>query len=205
MQGFTMSYDPDRHRRRSIRLHGYDYSKAGAYFITVCTRRRLCLLGDIIDGEMRLNDAGKTVHTVWESLPEHYPNVKLDAFVIMPNHMHGIVWLVGAGFKPAPTKPAPTKPAITRPAITKPAGTTPAAKKHGLSEIVRDFKTFSARQINSIYNTAGTSFWQRNYYEHIIRDEESMNRIREYVSGNPAFWADYKENPVYTPPNTAHP
>ncbi len=146
-----MSQRGSRRRRRSIRLPGYDYSRAGAYFVTICTRGRECLFGDVVDDRMCLTDAGRIVQETWERLPEHYPHVELDSFVVMPNHVHGIIVIrgVGAGFKPAPTTPGATTnndagagPA-TRPAATprhgpleviegvgaglKPAPTTPAA------------------------------------------------------------------------------
>ncbi len=91
-------------RRRSIRLKGYDYAQAGAYFVTVCTQERACLFGDVVDGEMLLSDAGRIVQTVWEALPNHYPYADLDAWIIMPNHVHAVIVLgagVGAGLRPA--------------------------------------------------------------------------------------------------------
>jgi len=174
-----MKYDPARHHRRSIRLKGYDYTQAGAYFVTICTQDRMCLFGEIVDGEMRLNDAGEIVAWTWHDMPNHISNVQLDAFVVMPNHVHGIIVItdpvvavvVGAGSEPAPTK------------------------SYGLPEIVRQFKTFSARRINDLRGTQGTPVWQRNYYEHIIRDEESLNRIREYILNNPSRWEMDQENP----------
>ncbi|WP_169239716.1 transposase [Candidatus Roseilinea sp. NK_OTU-006] len=171
-----MKYDPQKHHRRSIRLKGYDYSQAGAYFVNIVTQARACLFGDVVAGEMRLNDFGQVVHGVWNNLPNHYAGVELDAFVVMPNHVHGIVVIVGAGFKPAPT-------------------TTTAPTQHGLPEIIRGFKTFSARRINELRGTPGVPVWQRNYYEHIIRDDESLNRIREYIANNPSQWAADRENP----------
>jgi putative transposase len=176
------SYDPDKRHRRSVRLQGFDYSREGAYFVTVCAQNRACLFGDVDQEEMRLNDAGRLVRAVLNGLPDHYPHVALDAWVIMPNHVHGIVLLVGAGFKPAPTATADTT-------------------RHGLSEIVRAFKTFSARQINAIHGTPGTSVWQRNYYEHIIRDDASLNRIRQYIMENPPRWSEDPENPACMRPN----
>jgi REP-associated tyrosine transposase len=165
--------------RRSIRLRGYDYSLAGAYFVTVCVRKQEFLFGDVVEGEMRLNDAGWIVQATWDGLPSHYAGVRIDAFVIMPNHVHGIIVLterdVGAGFKPAPTD---------------------ECRRHGLSEIVRGFKTFSSRRINELHETPGVSVWQRNYYEHIIRNDDSMNRIRKYIVDNPARWAFDRENPA---------
>lgn len=193
-----MSYIPDRHHRRSIRLQGYDYAQAGAYFVTVCTQDRACLFGDIFDGEMRLNTVGWMVHAGWLGLPDHYAGVELDTFVVMPNHFHGIVviaddrnpglagaGLVGAGLKPARTKPARTKPVPTT-----------GVRRHGLPEIVRGFKTFSARRINQTRQAPGVSVWQRNYHEHIIRDEASLRRIREYILNNPVQWALDRENPL---------
>ena len=91
-----MKYDPSRHHRRSIRLKGYDYSQAGAYFITLCAQDRECLFGEVVDGEMRLNDAGRMIESVWNEIPLFYPGVDIDEFAVMPNHVHGIVILAGA-------------------------------------------------------------------------------------------------------------
>ena len=218
-----MKYDPARHHRRSIRLRGYDYTQAGAYFITICTQGREYLFGEVADDEMHLNEYGRIVRDVWFDLPNHVSNVVLDAFVVMPNHVHGIVVIVngdvvgvgvdgagsvgagsvGAGSEPAPTvtttttaEPAPTA-TTTTPAPTTTAEPTPTpTKRHGLPEIVRQFKTFSARRINEHRGTTGTPVWQRNYYEHIIRDDASLNRIRQYILNNPIKWAQDKENPV---------
>ena len=170
-----LKYDPDKHRRRSIRLKDYDYSTAGAYFVTICTHNRECVLGEIADGEMRLKEAGQIVRAMWEQLPYHYPHIGLDAFAIMPNHVHGIVTLndpVGAGFKPAPT----------------------GGKPHGLPEIIRAFKTFSSRRINQFRQMTGVPVWQRNYYEHVIRNEKTLNAIREYITANPYQWQEDPEN-----------
>jgi len=121
---------------------------------------------------------------VWNELPCHYPHVELDVFVVMPNHIHGVLWLidegtVGAGFKPAPTTIS-----------TKPGA------RHGLPEIVRALKTFSSRRINDLRGTPGAAVWQRNYHEHVIRSEESLRQIRQYIADNPAHWADDRENPA---------
>ena len=176
--------DVQGHRRRSIRLRGYDYAQAGAYFVTICTRNRECLLGDVEEGEMHLSEFGRLAQTTWEDLPRHYPHVRLDAWIVMPNHVHGIIVLtdvddtpVGAGFKPAPTNNA-------------------GSSRHGLPEIVRAFKTFSSRRINAARSAVGAPFWQRNYYEHIIRNDESLNRIRQYIEDNPARWHEDPENPA---------
>ena len=166
--------------RRLNRLKDYDYSQPGAYFVTVCTKNRSCLFGEIYNDRMRLSSYGEIIRLSWFDLPQHYTNVELDAFVIMPNHIHGIIFLtdVGAGFKPAPTD-------------------FPRDKRHGLPEIIRAFKTFSSRQINKFRNMPGTSVWQRNYYEHVIRRDESLAQIREYIETNPLRWALDKENPAH--------
>ncbi|MBM3189988.1 MAG: hypothetical protein FJZ90_14855 [Chloroflexi bacterium] len=91
----TMRYDPDRHHRRSIRLRGYDYASAGAYFVTICAQGRMCLFGEIAGREMALNGAGEMVRRLWDELPTRYPGVTLDAFVLMPNHLHGILVIMG--------------------------------------------------------------------------------------------------------------
>lgn len=187
-----MKYNPEKHHRRSIRLKGYDYTRAGWYFITICVQNRECLFGAIRNGEMVLNDYGKIVEFTWFDLPNHNAHVILDEFGIMPNHVHGIIVLddihVGAGSEPAPTEHAPT----TDTAATE---SRPPIIRHGLPEIVRQFKTFSARRINQKRQTPGVSVWQRNYYEHIIRTETDLQRIREYIQTNPARW---REDSLFT-------
>ena len=188
--------DPQKPRRRSIRLKEFDYSQAGAYFVTVCTRDRTCLFGDVAASEMRLNEYGRIAFAAWEDLPNHYPNVELDAFVVMPNHVHGIIVLVGAGFKPARRTPEIVRAGL-KPAPTNPAST----RQHGLGEILRGFKTFSARRINQRRAVSAGPLWQRNYYEHVIRNEESLTQIREYILNNPAHWEFDRENPEMTHSN----
>jgi REP element-mobilizing transposase RayT len=127
-------------------LKKFNYAQAGAYFVTVCTFNKECSLGEVVGGRVMLNGIGKTVQTVWNELPHHFPAIKLDTFVIMPNHLHGIL------------------------IFTDPVGATHA----------------SPLQL----------VWQRNYHEHIIRNENDLNRIREYIVGNPARWAEDEENPL---------
>ena len=178
-----------RRRRKSIRLKGWDYSEPGAYFVTICTHNRQPLFGQVVDGEMVLNEYGQIVREAWFDLPNHYAHVELDAFVVMPNHVHAIIVLtadpVGAGLKPAPTPAAPT----------------PAPTRHPLSEIVRALKTFSARRINALRGTPGVPVWQRNYYEHIIRTERALNAIRRYIAENPLRWYLDRYNPNAAAPD----
>jgi REP element-mobilizing transposase RayT len=219
-----MTYDPDIHHRRSIRLADYDYALEGTYFVTVCTESHLCLLGEITDGTMRLNESGRIVYDAWRDLPNHYPHVELDAFVVMPNHVHMIVVLIpaGAGFKPAPIngpntattdivgagfEPAPIYGPCSTPSNVKRAGLKPAPTnlRHGLPEIVRAFKTFSSRRVNEHRATHGQPLWQRNYYEHVIRNDVDLNRIRQYIADNPARWAFDHNNPAATNPDPETP
>jgi REP element-mobilizing transposase RayT len=170
-----MPYNPEKHHRRSIRLRDYDYSQAGVYFITLCTQNRKCLFGEISDGQMVLNDAGRVADKCWCDIPVHFPRVELDEWVIMPNHVHGILFIVditvGAkNFSPLP----PTG---------RPLGTSKT-----IGSIIRGFKigvTKWMRQNNVIHDV-----WQCNFYEHIIRGENALNRIREYIIYNPMRWEE---------------
>lgn len=155
-----MKFDPKIHHRRSIRLQGYDYSQAGAYYVTIVVQGRECLLGEIVNGEMKLSHFGKIVQYVLFDLPKHYPHVELDSFCIMPNHLHIIIVL---------------KHDVL-------------VKRHPLSEIIRAFKSFSAKRINLLRKTSGIPVWQRNYYEHIIRDEKDYETKRNYILMNLQNW-----------------
>ena len=154
--------------RRSLRLPHYDYASAGVYFVTICTADRICLLGDVRNGTMRMNRFGEIVETCWRELPNHYPHVKLDSFVVMPNHVHGIIVL-------EPTADSPGK----------------------RSAIVRAFKSFSARRINMLRKASDQPLWQRGYYEHVVRNESSLAEIREYIAGNPAQWLTDANCPAF--------
>jgi putative transposase len=116
----VVKFDPEKHHRRSFRLRGYDYAQAGAYFVTICTQNRKWLFGEIVDGEMRMNDVGKMVQTVWNELPQYYRDVDIDTFIVMPNHVHGILVLgVGAGPRACPTsgQPQGVAPTMSLPAV----------------------------------------------------------------------------------------
>jgi len=191
-----MKYDPEKHHRRSVRLKGYDYEQSGAYFVTVVTQARACLFGEIADGETRLKEAGRMVRAVWEELSTHYPGVETDAFVVMPNYIHGVVVLVGAGPRACPDVGA------GNPERGQPQG---VATTLSLSDIMHRFKTLTTkRYADAVKQSGRTPFpgrlWQRNYYEHLIRDEDSLNRIRQYILDNPARWAFDRENPAATAP-----
>lgn len=191
-----------RPNRRSIRLKGYDYSQPGAYFVTIVIQDRACLFDEVVDGEMPLNEWGEIVMWTWRDLPNHVPDVQLDAFLIMPNHVHGIIVITDVTNAPAPvwagSEPAHTH-SISDQSIEPIPGGIPA-KRHALPEIVRQFKTFSARRINERRGTPSARVWQRNYYKHIIRNKQSLNRICQYVAGNPQQWAFDRENPAVLAP-----
>ncbi|HRO44286.1 transposase [Agriterribacter sp.] len=175
-------YNPNIHHRRSIRLKGYDYSQAGLYFITICVHNRQCLFGEIVNDEMILNDFGNIAHHHWEKLSERFQNFELDVFQIMPNHMHGIIFLtnpVGAGFTPAPNHGATARVAPT------------------VADIVGAYKSLVSNQCLEIFkqkfpNDYMGKLWQRNYHEHIIRDEQSYHRIANYIINNPQNWENDK-------------
>jgi len=201
-------YNPDIHHRHSLRLQGYDYSEAGAYFVTVCTKDRECLLGNIVDGEIVLNDAGRMVQSTWEKLSQHNEGVETDEFVVMPNHFHGIIMIgVGADPRVCPEKEKIYPPAAglrffvgagspcPHPDGTTQKGAVTAPLRRSLGQAVAYFKYQSTKSINQFYGTLGLRLWQRNYYEHIIRNEEEMNGIREYIMNNPAQWSFDSENP----------
>ncbi len=173
-------YDPAKHHRRSIRLPGYDYTQPGAYFVTICTHNREPLFGRVVNGEMVLNAWGRIVWEEWFRTAQVRPYVELfeDEFVVMPNHIHGIIWIV-----------RDTVGAQRRCAPTKPGGVTPNNVAPGsLGAIVRAFKSAVTKRINALRGTPGARVWQRNYYEHIIRNERALNAIRRYIAENPQRW-----------------
>ena len=164
--------------RQSIRLKNYDYSKSGLYFVTICTENRECLFGDIVDGKMVLNDVGNMIQKLWNKITERFNMVELDEFVIMPNHIHGIVIIVGAGLVPARGERATTRVA---PTII-----------HTIGDIIGAFKSLTTHEyITGVKYNEWKPFnkrlWQRNYYEHIIRNENELIKIREYIKLNPLY------------------
>ncbi len=177
------------YRRRSLRLRGFDYSKEGAYFVTICTRNRECLFGEVVAGRMRLSEAGQAIQAVWARLSERFPTIESDAFIVMPNHIHGILVLVGAG--PVLSLVEGLSLPVKGAASSAPTAFTPIT----LGNLLRAFKSISAVGANRFLSRSGKPLWQRNYYEHVIRNEESLNRIREYIATNPLRWELDRENP----------
>ena len=243
-------YDPNKHHRRSIRLAGYDYSQAGLYFNTICIQKRKCLLANIVGESLVLNEAGKMVEMEWLALSERFPAIRLHEYIVMPNHFHGIIEIVGSplvgdhqnekgqpqGIAPtfppgtAPTPPpgtAPTPPPGTAPtstpgtaptpapgtAPTPPPGTAPTSQKKTVGEIMGAFKSITTgKYIEGVkkhkcvcsnnktctcngWKIFDKKLWQRNYWEHIICNEESYQRISQYILQNPAKWVEDQLHP----------
>jgi len=183
------------HQRKSIRLQGFDYASVGAYFVTICTNERACLFGEIIDGKIILNEIGKMVQRHWNSISKHFQNVIMDEFIMMPNHMHRIITIFDdVGAKHSQKDTSVNKIVLSENAspLQIPAGT----KHQSLSAIVQNFKSITSRKFNKMKRTSPAKLWQRNYYEHVIRDEDELKRIREYIFNNPLKWELDKENPA---------
>ena len=179
-----------RRQRRSIRLRSYDYTRAGAYFVTLCTKDRECIFGEAIDGQVRLTDMGRVADECWSWILQHFKSVLTDAYVVMPNHLHGVLVVEYRDVWAQHAAPLP-----------KPTGVNPGS----LAAVVRSFKSAAAKRINEIRDTPGAPVWQRNYFEHIIRDELSMERIRQYIIENPMRWPLDRENPIGHEPDMVIP
>lgn len=176
--------------RQSIRLKNYDYSQSGLYFVTICTENRENVFGEIVDGKMVLNNVGNMIEKWWNKIPERFDTVELDKFQIMPNHIHTIIHIVGAGFMPARNKRATTMVRAT----TRVAPTTVV-----LGDIIGAFKSLTTHEyVMGVKNNGWKPFdkrlWQRNYYENIIRTENDLNKIREYIKTNPQIWYRDRNN-----------
>ena len=188
-------YNPDIHHRRSIRLRDYDYSKEGLYFITLCVHKQLTMLGEIVDDEMKLNDKGIITKICWDEIPSHFPNVALCEFTIMPNHIHGIINITATTATVGVENFQPLQ--YTSQPLQQPSQPMPPQRNEfqniiprSIGSIVLGFKIGTTKQI-------GYAIWQRNYYEHIIRDDGDYHRIAEYIANNPAKWNDdrfYRED-----------
>ena len=167
-----MKYNPKIHHRRSIRLCKYNYSQAGLYFITMCTGNRKCLFGNIVDGKMSLNNAGQNANECWWKITDHFPNTALHKFIVMPNHVHGIIEITVGANNYSPLPPGTSKT---------------------IGSIVRGFKIGVTKwfRINMPFEfPVGKPVWQRNYYEHIIRNEKSYRQISEYIQTNRLRWRE---------------
>ncbi|RWX43633.1 REP element-mobilizing transposase RayT [Candidatus Electrothrix aarhusensis] len=190
-----MAYNPEIHHRRSIRLQGYDYSRAGAYCITLCTHERECLFGEITDGEMHLNNIGRIVADEWLKTPVIRAEIELDEWVVMPNHFHGIMVITDA----SATNRDDVKKRNTgnyRRADNRPVGRftgrPPVAptgpKPKSVGAVMAGFKSSVTGRVNTYRQSPGSEVWQRNYWDHIIRNETELDTLRQYIITNPARW-----------------
>ena len=167
--------------RRAIRLRGYDYSQAGAYFLTICTYDRTCIFGDVAKGEMRVNELGRVVEEEWQQSARIRSEIELDAWVIMPNHFHAIAIISADDGWAASEREG--------------ALTGRGARRKSVGALIAGFKSAATSRINSMRGTPGKAVWQRNYYEHVIRNGDSLEGIRQYIIDNPAKWGEDPENP----------
>jgi REP element-mobilizing transposase RayT len=168
-----MKFDPETRHSESIRLKDYDYSSNGAYFVTICSDNRKTFFGKITNGEMKLNEYGEIAYKFWGDVSNHFPHVVIDYHVVMPNHIHAII------------------------TINNPDIKTENNKKPKLGQIVAYYKYQTTKIINQLRGASPNSVWQRDYYEHIVRNEDDLNEIREYIINNPLKWELDKENPEF--------
>jgi REP element-mobilizing transposase RayT len=185
----------ESHRRRSIRLQGYDYASEGGYFITIIAHQRQPLFGEINDSKMHLNHIGKIAREEWFRTAEIRSYIELyeDEFVIMPNHLHGIIWITDLVTGAYSNTPLPLPPDIT-PREDRPF----RSPGIGIGAIIRGYKSTVTRRINQLLNISPVPIWQRNYYEHIITTDREYEAIVEYIDDNPRNWLSDRENPIIT-------
>jgi REP element-mobilizing transposase RayT len=197
-----MNHVPVTHRR-SIRLKDWDYSRAGMYFVTICTQDRACLFGDVVDGGMRLNDVARIIEKWWLKLNHKFPTVQTDQFVVMPNHIHGIIAIVGADLRVCPNDDqSNTGKHMGLPQQAHGMGIHTDEGTHvgvPLPRVVQWIKTMTTNEyIRGVKQLGWPRFdgrlWQRNYYEHIIRGDDELNLVREYIVNNPLQWESDREN-----------
>ncbi|KAA3646209.1 MAG: transposase [Chloroflexi bacterium] len=169
---------PKLHHRQSHRLPHYDYSQAGAYFVTVCAYNRVAILGEVIDESVKLSPIGEIVQNAWEEIPAHFETVELDEFVVMPNHMHGIIWIREDSSNRVGAQHAAPLQKTDRPNV----------KPGSLGAIMRSFKAAATKRINALGPDACQRVWQRGYYDHVLRDDEDLHNHRKYILDNPPKW-----------------
>ena len=182
-----MNYNPQIHQRRSVRLPGFDYTHPVAYFVTVCAYRRECLFGKVAGGNVVLNHLGRLAHEEWAYTKIIRPEVQLDEFVIMPNHIHGIITMQRSSRSVGAHGRAPLLPS---------GNALLFRQARSLGSLIAGFKSAATKRINQSRHTPGQPVWQRNYYEHVIRGETDLNRIRQYIRDNPAKSTEDIYNPA---------
>ena len=196
-----MKFDPEKHHRRSIRLKGYDYSQSGYYYVTISSQNRECFFGEIIDSEIFLNKCGKMIENVWKEIPMFYRGSMIDEYIVMPNHIHGIIG-IDVGVDPCifPDNRVNVNNENNR-INGQVRGPAPTSLLISLPEIIKRFKTLTTKKYiygvrNHFWDSFNKRLWQRNYYEHIIRGKEELDNIRKYIRNNPHKWFEDENNPV---------
>ena len=207
-------FNPDIHHRRSIRLKGYDYSQAGAYFVTICALHRECLFGEIVNSEMVLSDSGRIVANEWDKISMVRKGIELDIYSIMPNHFHAIIFFTDTVGATPTARPVSFATPTARPGVKgdvatnggRPVGiafrpqrvpTGPASGSIGA--IMAQFKSRVTKNVAKLTNNPGCSVWQKSYYERVIRNDDELSRTREYIVNNPMKWELDNENPINYP------
>ncbi len=190
-----MKMNTDIFKRRSIRLKGWDYRSSGLYFVTVCTQNRACQFGKINNNEMELNEAGHVVDRCWQGIPKHFPHAELDEFVVMPNHVHGIIAIFGSieAYNHTPNEIELATQIGAKYFSHLPDGPSIHSPSKTIGSMVRGFKIGVSEWFHK--NTDNSIVWQRNYYDHIIRNEAELNQTRQYILDNPSTWLEDDENP----------
>jgi len=196
----------NKYRIESTRLKNWDYSSPGYYFFTVCAKNRINIFGEIINNQISINNVGQIVWDCWYDLPNHYPNLVLDEFIVMPNHINGIICIIDndrpnniggddknvnmncddTGDGDGDVETGLVETGLSVETGLRPVSTTKT--NHGLSEFIRALKSFSARRINKLDSGCANQIWQTRFHDHIIRDHDELNRIREYIKNNPVNW-----------------
>jgi REP element-mobilizing transposase RayT len=204
-----MKYDPAKHNRRSIRLKGYDYSGEGAYHVVIRTKNGVCMFGEVEANETKLSPIGGIAERCWLEIPEHFPYVELDQYVVMPNHLHGIVIIVGRKEADISRKDVQLN-VLTSTTLPKNAVTGRSLKptsqisphKGTLSVIVRTYKA----AVTTMCRKQGfqTFGWHGRFYDHIVRDGADLDRIRQYILDNPINWTNDDNFPSNIRMNHTH-
>lgn len=170
--------------RRTIRLKDFDYSQSGAYFVTICTKNRQCIFGKIQEGKMQLSASGRVAAAQWQQLPDRFPALELGEWIVMPNHIHGILVISGRGEASQDNNLTSPDLFIKDASPLRPIGTAPGS----VGAIIQVFKSITSRKISAQIEKMKGSVWQRNYYEHVIRNERELMAISDYILTNPRNW-----------------